>query len=239
LIEFDVLASPLPSLPAVQTVVWAVGYDRASGHSIQEVYVEGLRRLLAAVPESVQRFIYVSSTGVYGESDGSCLDEESPCRPVREGGKACLAAELLLRAHRLSDRTVVLRMAGIYGAGRIPNCEGLRRGIPLDVPSHGYLNLIHVDDAVSVIMAAERARVPNLYLVSDGNAVRRRDYYAYLAERLQAPPPRFTRRPSDSPAADRARSSKRICNLKMVRELNVSLAYPSYREGLAAILAAP
>jgi nucleoside-diphosphate-sugar epimerase len=142
-----------------------------------------------------------------------------------------------LGRHELRDKTVVLRMAGIYGPGRIPHSERLRQGTPLDVPAEGYLNLIHVDDAASVVLAAEeRARTPNLYVVSDGHPVRRRDYYAFLAKQLQAPPPRFTSLASDTPAADRARGNKRIRNTKMKHELGVSLAYPSYREGLTAIV---
>ena len=90
--------------------------------------------------------LYISSTGVYGDADGEWVDETTPCRPAREGGKACLAAEQVLAEHPLGKRSVVLRPAGIYGPDRIIRAEALRRGEPIDAPADGYLNLIHVDD---------------------------------------------------------------------------------------------
>jgi nucleoside-diphosphate-sugar epimerase len=101
------------------------------------------------------------------------------------------------------------------------------------------LNLIHVDDAANVVLAAEeRARPPRTYLVSDGQPVLRRQYYEMLAQLLGAPPPQFIAPAADSPAAERAASDKRISNQRMIEELGVQLAFPSYREGLAAIVAA-
>ncbi len=83
----------LRSWPAVDTVLYAVGYDRGSQWSQQQVYVEGLCNVLAALPTPVDRFLYISSTGVYGQADGEWVDEQSRCEPMRPGGKACLDAE--------------------------------------------------------------------------------------------------------------------------------------------------
>ena len=148
----------LVDLPRVTTVVYAVGFDRAAGRSIHEVYVNGLAAVLDALPADSGKFIYVSSTGVYGSAQGDWIDEQTPCHPDREGGRACLAAEQVLGAHPLGDRGVILRMAGLYGPGRIPRMRELLAGAPLPVPAAGYLNLIHVDDAAQVVLAAaERA----------------------------------------------------------------------------------
>lgn len=230
--------SSLAGLPAAETVLFAVGFDRSSGRSIHDVYVAGLEAALAALPPTVERFLYISSTGVYAQRDGAWVDEASPCRPTRDGGRACLAAEQVLQAHPLGARAVILRMAGIYGPDRIPRARDIAQGTPLTSPAEGYLNLIHVEDAAGVVLQAEaRARPPRLYLVSDGHPVVRRDYYQQLARLLGAPPPSFTTPSADSPAAARAESSKRISNARLVRELAPTFRYPSYREGLAAITA--
>jgi nucleoside-diphosphate-sugar epimerase len=227
----------LAKLPPAATVLFAVGYDRTSGLPIREVYVEGLRAVLAALPDTVECFIYVSSTGVFAQHDGQWVDEDSPAEPVREGGRACLEAERLLAAHPLGRRAMVLRMAGIYGPGRLPRRREIEAGESLAAPSEGYLNLIHVDDAAEVVLAAERsASRPSMYLVSDGHPVSRGEYYAELARLVGAPPPRFQHPGPDSPAAQRAESSKRISNARLLDELHVELSYPSYKEGLASVV---
>lgn len=236
----DVLQpSTLANLPAADTVLYAIGHDRGSGASMHEVYVDGLRAVLGALPAATGKFIYVSSTGVYAQSHGATVDEDSPCEPTREGGRACLAAEAVLAADRLGNRGIVLRMAGLYGPGRIPNAAEVRSGRPLAVPASGCLNLIHVDDAAALVLAAaERARPPRTFLVSDGQPVERRAYYTELARLLGVEAPRFISPPADDPAAARASTDKRVNNARMVAELAVRLDYPSYREGLTAIVAA-
>lgn len=229
----------LANLPAAETVLYAVGFDRAAGLSRHALYVDGLHGILAALPPDTGKFIYISSTGVYGQSDGERVDEQSPCHPAREGGRACLDAERVLAGHPLGASAIVLRMAGLYGPGRVPNAAAIRRGETIAAPEVGYLNLIHVDDAAQIVLAAEqRATPPRMYVVADGNPVERREYYDQLARLLAADPPRFAALPVDAPAARRAASSKRINNARLMAELGVSLAYPSFREGLAAIMAA-
>jgi len=233
----------LIGLPPLDTVLFAVGYDRTSTPSMREVYVDGLRNVLATLAESAQaaerigRFLYVSSTSVYGQSDGSWIDEESACQPTREGGRICLEAEGVLAAHPLASRAVVLRLAGLYGPGRIPQREALLRGEPVASAAEGFLNLIHVDDAASVALAAAAHPRPSpRYNVSDGHPVLRREYYAAAARLLGAPPPCFIPPAGGTPKEARGEANRRIANGKMLRELGLQLAYPSYREGLAAAL---
>lgn len=238
----DVAGSSQLVLPKdVTTVLFAVGYARGPlprGPTIHDVYAGGVARALDALPNSVLRFLYISSTGVYGQVAGSEVDENSPCQPTREGGQACLAAEDTLRTSRFADRAIVLRLAGIYGPGRIPRSADLLAGKPIDAPAAGWLNLIHVEDAAAIVLLAERhVPLPSLYVVSDGQPVIRGDYYRELARLLGAPLPRFTTPPEGSPAAARAGSDKRVNPAKMLAELQPRLSYPSYREGLAAIVA--
>jgi nucleoside-diphosphate-sugar epimerase len=224
----------------IDCVLFAVGHDRAAGTSIEHVYAGGVTNVLAALPENVQRFIYISTTGVYGTSGGEWVDESTPPDPQRDGGRASLAAEQILAAHALGANSLILRLAGIYGPGRIPFIRELRAGEPIPAPSHGYLNLIHVDDAAAVVVAADRSPSfdggPRVYCVSDGFPVERGEFYREVARQIGAPPPRFVEPDPQSQRAARAAADRRVCNARMLNELGVQLEYPDYRAGLAAIL---
>lgn len=230
---------PSEGWPArIETVLFAVGYDRNSSATIGDVYVRGLANVLAALPGDVGRVIYISSTGVYGDAAGGFVDEDTHCHPARAGGKASLMAEERLLAHPLGGRSVILRLAGLYGPGRIPRSGELSAGQPIDAPATGHLNLIHVDDAAAIVLLAEaKAPLPRTYVVSDGQPVLREDYYQELARLLSAPPPRFAPPDPSSSASQRAATDKRVSNRRLVSELGPRFQYPSYREGLAAIVA--
>jgi nucleoside-diphosphate-sugar epimerase len=231
----------LTNLPEVDTVLYAVAHDPRSGKAHADTHVVGLGNVLAALPLDFRRLIYISSTGVYGDCQGEWVDEDTPCHPLREAGKACLAAEEMLAAQVSGPRSVVLRLAGLYGPARIPRRDLLLAGEPIDAPQLGFLNLIHVDDAADAVLAAAtiEAELPRRYLISDGSPVVRGDYYAELARLIGAPPPRFQSPERETPAASRAAADKRISNARMLAELKIKLRFPSYREGLQAILADP
>ncbi len=221
----------------VSTLLYAVGYDRSAEASINEVYARGFQKVLDRLTDSVKRVIYLSTTGVYGSADGNWVDETTPPVPQREGGRASLAAEQNLLASPFADRGVILRLAGIYGPDRLPYLKQLMAGEPLAAPQSGHLNLIHVDDAAKVVVQASAPAIsPGVYCVSDGNPPVRSEYYAEVARRLGAPTPSYCDPPADSPRAARAGADKRVSNLRLLAEFGPILAFPSYREGLAAIL---
>jgi nucleoside-diphosphate-sugar epimerase len=230
----------LRELPACETVLYAIGLDRSSGKSARQVYVEGLASVLDALPAETGRLIYISSTGVYGDAAGEWIDEDSPCAPLSESGQAILEAERRLAAHPLGARSVVLRLAGLYGWGRIPRMESLRAGEPIAAQPDGHLNLIHVEDAARAVLAAERcSRLPALFCISDGHPALRRAFYEEAARLAGAPAPRFTEPESGSSRAQRGLSDKKISNARMLRELGLTPMYPSYRAGLAASFVGP
>ncbi|QDU54711.1 SDR family oxidoreductase [Aeoliella mucimassa] len=230
----------LASLPEVDTLLVAVGYDRSGEQSIDEVYAIGMKNLLAAAPNATGRILYISTTGVYGDAAGDWIDESTPTAPQRAGGRASLAAEQLLRESRFAERSVVLRLAGIYGPERLPYLKQLASGEAIEAPQSGYLNLIHVADAASVAEwfgdPSRPLSGPELYCVCDGHPVVRRDYYGEAARLLNAPEPTFIAPAADSPRAARASSNRRVSNKKLVDTLPFGLSYPSYREGLQAIV---
>ena len=222
------------TLPSAEVVLLAIGYDRYATPSQREVYVEGLRAVLDRMPSPPERIVYVSSTGVYGQADGSWVNEDSPCEPTRAGGKICLEAERLLQSHQFGRRSVILRLAGIYGPGRVPYVKRLRAYEPLAVPRSGYLNLIHVDDAADAVVTVASARSPRpLYVVSDGRPVRRGEWYATLARLIASPPPAW------DPTAPRTRGAdKRVDSALLRSDLGFRPRHPDALVAIAELLAA-
>ena len=223
-LTLDVTRDPVAgALPAADTVVFAVG---RSGASMPDIHVKGLRAVLDALPASTGRVIYASSTGVYAQDTGEWVDEESVCEPARQGGRACLSGERLLFAHARGHDAVVLRLAGLYGDGRVPRKADVGAGRPIAGSSKAYLNLIHVEDAArAVTMAAHPEQVSGrTYNVSDGHPSTRGDYAALVAASLGVAPVTFE---------GGSGLGKRVRNGRAVHELGLRLTYPSCREGLA------
>ncbi len=226
----------LANLPETERTVYCVGFDRSSGASMRSVYVQGLRSFLAHRGTVPGKLIYVSSTGVYGQTDGSWVTEDSPTEPTHESGRVCLDAE---REALAGDRdSVILRFAGLYGPGRIVRRESLLRNAPIVGDPAKFLNLVHIEDAARAIaVALENPQSNGCYLVSDARPVTRKEYYELAAECLGAPPPRFEAPSPDSAEAQRDASNKRVSNRRIRQELGLELKYPEIRLGLPAALA--
>lgn len=221
----------LRRLPQAATVLYAIGFDRASGASMRQVYVDGLASVLDHLPRP-ERFIYVSSSSVYGQTDGGWVDEDSPTEPLEESGRIVLDAERLLR-DRLPEAGI-LRFSGIYGPGRLLRRKTLEAGEPIVGDPDKWLNLIHVEDGADAVLAAEEHAQPGrTYNICDDTPVRRRDFYVELAKRLHAPPPRFVLPPPDQPTPPHEQANRRIRNTRMKNELQVKLRFVDYRAGLA------
>ncbi len=225
----------LTNLPTVETAVYCVGLDRSAGQSMQRVYVDGLAHVLAAWKTPAERLLYVSSTGVYGQTEGEDVDETAATEPTEESGRVVLEAEQVLR-HRL-PQAVILRFAGIYGPGRLMRAQALRDNESLAGNPESFLNLIQVADGAAAVLAAEaRAAAGSTYIVCDDCPVRRRDFYSRLAQLLGTPPPRFEPWPSDRPLPPHLKANRRLSNRRARTELGWKLLYPSYEQGLAASL---
>ena len=186
----------LAALPAADVVLHAVGYDRGAGDSRRAVAAGGAANVLASPAGGASRYLYISTTGVYGQTGGERVDERSETDPDSEGGAANLEAERLVR-ERFAGRpgaAVVLRPSGIYGPGRVMrSAEQVRSGEPVRGTPDAWLNLVHVDDlAAAVVLAADAPDPAELYVVSDDRPLTRREYYALLSDALGGPPPTFT-----------------------------------------------
>ena len=231
------------SIELPSQIVHCVGFDRSSGQSQRSVMVDGMIGLSTRLKRDswTGRFVHISSTGVYGQTDGSWVDEYSPTEPTTESGRACLDAELFVGMMGLNARmmelrsrmslglqihSVTIRLVGLYGPGRIIGLGGITRGDPIHGEPERWLNLIHVDDAARAVVAALTIDDPReLYLACDDRPVKRREYYETLARRLGAPAPRFL--PSTAVEPD-----KRVRNTLLREELGVIPKYPDFLAGL-------
>jgi nucleoside-diphosphate-sugar epimerase len=225
----DVTAGPVSrGLPAVDTVLFAVARDRNSDATMFDIHVTGLRAVLDGLAASASRVIYVSTTGVYGQDQGEWVDEASVTEPNREGGRACLAAERLLAGHERGRDAVVLRMAGLYGTGRIPRVTDVRQGRTIAGSPDAYLNLVHVDDAARAVVAAGDPAHGGgkTYVVSDSHPPTRGAYVGAVASRLGLAVRGFT---------GGTGRGKRVRSARIVRALGLRLVYKSFREGLVAV----
>lgn len=184
-------------LPDADAILWAVGFDRSAGHSREEIWIDGLTRFVDGLAKAPDRFIYVSSTSVYGDQVGSEIDETSEPDPSTEGGRCCLLAEQLLRdlvsRQHPSAEVGVARMAGIYGPNRLlRRVEDLKAGKPLPGSSDQWLNLIHVDDGVRAVdWLFGLSDLPATLNVVNSGTMTRADYYSLLADLAGAPDPVF------------------------------------------------
>lgn len=191
-----------------------------------------------------RRVVYLSTTGVYGDCNGEWVKEERPANPTVSRAKRRWDAESCFQRWRANTggELVVLRVAGIYGPGKLP-LERLHKNLPLVRKEESpWTNRIHIDDLVQVCVAAmERGRSGEAYNVSDGSPGTMIDYFNLIAELADLPPP-----PAISLAQAEGqlsegmlsymRESRRVDNSKLRRELGVSLIYPSMESGLPACL---
>jgi len=204
------------------------------------------RELLAAsVPRGrgamvPQRFVYLSTSGVYGDCAGEWVDEARAPRPQTDRARRRLDAERAIGdwGVRHGIRTVILRVPGIYAPDRLP-LERLARGTPaLDDEEDVFTNHIHADDLAAIVIAAlESQRARGIYNASDDGPVKLGDFFDLVADRAGLARPR---RVSRGEAANQVPAellsfmseSRRLSNRRMKAELGVRLRYPTVAEGI-------
>jgi len=182
---------------------------------------------------------YLSTTGVYGDRGGNWVDETSPLDPSTDRGARRVAAEAAWVGTGLPVH--LFRLAGIYGPGRNP-LVGLRAGTARCVVKPGQVfSRIHVEDIAAVLEASiDRPAPGRAYNVCDDEPAPPWEVIEYAAALIgMDPPPRVPFEAADLSPMGRSfwSESKRVSNQRLRQELGVHLAYPTYREGLAAILA--
>jgi nucleoside-diphosphate-sugar epimerase len=190
----------------------------------------------------LRRIVYLSSSAVYGDRDGARVDFTMAAAPSGPRGAARLAAEAAWQAFaaEIGASSVAVRIAGIYGPGRNA-LVGLRRGTAKRIikPGHAF-NRIHVDDLVRIIAAATTTFAAVLCDAADDEAAPQADVVAHAARLLNLDVPPAV--PFDAAELSAAAlgfwsENKRIDNRASKQMLGVKLKFPTYREGLEALLA--
>jgi nucleoside-diphosphate-sugar epimerase len=201
------------------------------------------RKLAAILPERA-RLVYVSTTGVYGDCGGACIDEARPVNPQSARAKRRVDAENMLRrwARKSGSQLAILRAPGIYAADRLP-LERLQKGTPALTPEDDvHTNHIHADDlARMVALALFRAAPGRAYNAVDDSSLKMADYFDAVANAFDLPkPPRLSRgelAKTVSPVTLSFMSeSRRISNARIKGELGVRLRYPTVNNLLAEIV---
>lgn len=273
-IQMD-LASPSSSiqLPEVDAVLWAVGYDRTAAADRQAVWIDGLKWVLNNLKQPLKKFIYISSTSVYGNVEHEVVTEETAASPVTEGGQCCLQAEQLVLGHfstvvaeavvaetviaeavaaknmaaktvnsktgidsnandspTSQDTAIILRLAGIYGPNRLlRRIMDLKKQVPLPGDPNHWLNLIHVDDAVSLVTKlADQQTTEPVINVANTETVVRQQYYDRLAQLSKAAAPVF----GSANATGRARSANKKVTSKFQYHQLADFQFNNVLDGL-------
>ena len=193
--------------------------------------LECARRLLAA--PAPPRFIFISSTGVYRESSGGWVDEETPAAPSEERLWSLVEGEDGIRQLAATEGlpAVILRLAGLYGPKRSP-FEWLRRPEMIARITRsardGWMNWIRIEDAAAAtVLAIEKGLPGAVYQASDGTPVIRSEFYGHAARLAGIALPQF---------AAGGDLGKRLSIQKISTELGFAPRFPSYREGLEDLL---
>lgn len=227
------LADPGAALAGVTHVLTSVVPDEAGDPVLDRHGPD-----LAALP-SLAWIGYLGTTAVYGDRQGGWVDETSPLEPTLARADRRARAEAAWLASGLPVH--IFRLAGIYGPGRNA-LANLRDGTARRIVKPGQLfSRIHVEDIATVLEASiARPRPGAVYNVCDDEPAPPQDVVTFAAELLGVPPPPeqpYATAELSPMARTFYKDSRRVRNERIKQELGVSLAYPSYREGLRALLA--
>ena len=211
----------------------------APGAGGDPILLEYREQISAMVPQ-LDWAGYLSTTGVYGDHAGGWVDEDSALTPSTRRGKMRVAAEADWAA--IPDLPLhIFRLAGIYGPGRGP-FEKVRAGTARRIIKPGQVfSRIHVDDIAQIVAASIARPDPGaVYNLCDDDPAPPQDVLAHAAELLGLPVPPavdFDEAEMSPMARSFYSDSKRVRNDRIKDELGITLHYPDYRSGLAALLA--
>jgi nucleoside-diphosphate-sugar epimerase len=220
---------------------WVVNCTASGGGGADEyrrVYVEGTRNLIAwLLPATLKKFVYTSSTSVYGQNDGSLVKETSPTEPEADTAQVLLETEKILLEAAAQGKfpAVILRVAGIYGPDRGHWFKlFLRDEARIEGKGDRLLNMIHRDDVVGCLIAAlKNGRSGEIYNAADDEPVTQFVFFKWLADSLNKPlPPSVPAEVSET--RKRGGTNKRVSNRKLKMELGCQFKYPNFRQGYSA-----
>jgi nucleoside-diphosphate-sugar epimerase len=216
-------------------VIYCVSADGFTESASRGAYVTGIANTVEALRGSrARRLVVVGSTGVYGQDDGSVVDEDTPADPRGFSGRLLLEGEAMAAAAPLESTTI--RFSGIYGPGRERLVRMVRDGTPVSERARAAItNRIHRDDcARALVHLVERPAVQPLYLGTDEAPTPMGEILDWIAARLGLPPLPLG---GDEAGSPQRGGNKRLSSARLRGE-GFALRYPTYREGFGALIAA-
>jgi nucleoside-diphosphate-sugar epimerase len=192
------------------------------------IFIRGWENVWAGLKQAPARTLLVSSTAVFGESDGGFVNEDTCPGPTGFNGKILLEMEQLAAA--CTDDLVVVRISGIYGPGRERLIRlAVSEGLEIQQTPAFFTNRIHRDDAAAVLKHLLQIDGPEaLYVASDNLPAPRYEVVEWLAREQGATAPTGLSIPHAS-------RGKRVNNQRL-RDSGFRLSYPDYRAGYGAVL---
>ena len=235
IIQADITdVSSLEVLKPIQPdiLIYCVAANGQTDEQYKANYVDGLRNVLATQSgnSNLKHVFFVSSTRVYGQKTDALLDESTPAIAADFGGQRLLEAEALL--NNLSCNTTVLRLSGIYGAGRLRMINLAKS--PQNWPAqNSWSNRIHKDDAAAfmvflVLKVLASKPIGTCYIVTDSKPSSQYDVLSWIANQMQI------NSDVEIPAVE---GGKRLINQFML-STGFQLQYPDFMSGYRALLAA-
>lgn len=231
---------PFNEMPAGSwdMVFQSISSGRGGPDVYRRVYLEGVRktrRWLRQLSPEIGGWIYTSSTSVYGQLDGSWVDETSPTEPGSETASILLETEKeLIDAYKDDHLPVqILRLSGIYGPERGFLFQQFLNGeAQIARGESRYLNMVHRDDVVSAALwLFDNGQAGEIYNVSDRDPVTRKHFLEWLASRLNREKPPEVDSGESAINGKRGVTNKRISSDKLVQKTGYSFIYPDYVSG--------
>jgi nucleoside-diphosphate-sugar epimerase len=201
------------------------------------------RNLIAALSGArmlPRRFVYISTSGVYGDCGGARVEESRPVNPrtVRAARRVDAERAVTEWGDAAGVKTTILRVPGIYATDRLP-VERLARGTPvLRAEDDVYTNHIHADDLAAICVRALDADAPGgVYNAADDSELKMGEWFDLVADRCGLPrPPRVARADAErlipSSLLSFMSESRRLANRRMKETLGIRLRFPTVFEGV-------
>lgn len=225
------LESTLP--PRLDQVVYCLTPSDYTEQGYHTAYVEGLENLLCELRnQTPHRLFFISSTGVYGQNDDACVDEESPTQPSVFSGQQVLLGEQTALASSIP--ATVVRFSGIYGPSRQSFLQAVIDG-RLNPPIHSnYSNRIHELDAARAIvylstMATGGETLQSCYLASDCEPARLDQVVEWIRQQTDCKTPA-------EDARGGGRVGSKLCINRRLLETGFQFRYPDFRAGYRKLI---
>ncbi|MDP1658815.1 MAG: SDR family oxidoreductase [Methylotenera sp.] len=213
-----------------EILIYCVTANGQTDEQYKAHYVDGLRHVLVMQSDNLKlkHVFFVSSTRVYGQQTDALLDESTPAMPADFGGVRLLEAESLLNS--LHCNSTVLRLSGIYGAGRLRMINLAKS--PENWPAqNSWTNRIHRDDAAAfmvflVLQISADAAIQSCYIVTDSKPSSQYEVLNWIANKMQI------KVETKTPVLE---GGKRLGNQAMLNT-GFRLQYPDFKAGYQALL---